>query len=81
MMSNLDVWAIQTDKSEMYDALDQIKTDGDVIIYSDLVCEFTVGGEEVKSRQFDTIVYSEQNDLLVMFMRKGQLQNRILRNI
>ena len=32
MNSNLDVWAIQTDKSEMYTALDQIKKDGDVII-------------------------------------------------
>ena len=27
MNSNLDVWAIQTDKSEMYTALDKIKKD------------------------------------------------------
>ena len=71
MNSNLDVWAIQSDKNEMYDALDQIKTDGDVIIYTNLVCEFTIGGEKVKSREFDTIVSSDQNDFLGMFMRKG----------
>lgn len=71
MNSNLDVWAIQTDKSEMYSALDQIKKDGDVILYTNLVCEFTVGGEKVKTREFDTIVSSDQNDFLGMFMRKG----------
>lgn len=71
MNSNLDVWAIQSDKSEMYTALDQIKTDGDVIIYTNLVCEFTIGNKIVKSREFDTIVVSDQNDFLGMFMRKG----------
>lgn len=71
MNSNLDVWAIQSDKSEMYTALDQIKKDGDVIIYTNLVCEFNVGNELVKSREFDKIVVSDQNDFLAMFMRKG----------
>lgn len=71
MNSNLDVWAIQSDKDEMYTALDQIKEDGDVIIYTNLVCEFTVGNEQVKSREFDTIVISDKNDFLAMFMRKG----------
>lgn len=71
MYSNLDVWAVQSDKNEMSVALDEIKEDGDVIIYSNLICEFKVGGEIVKSREFDTIVSSEKNDFIGMFMRKG----------
>lgn len=72
MNSNLDVWAIQTLPSELKTALDNLKTDKDIILFTNLLSKFNLGGQEITSRQFDTILYSEENDTLVMLMRGGE---------
>lgn len=71
MNSNLDVWAIQDDPNELYTALDQIK-EGLNIIYSNCICDFTVGENRVISRRFDTILYNEESDVLIMLMKNGK---------
>ena len=70
-MSNLDVWAIQYYPEELLTALTQIK-EGMNIIYSNLTCAFRIGSKEIKTRQFDTILYNEESDILIMLMRGGQ---------
>lgn len=72
MKSNLDVWAIQYLPSELKTALDNIKTDNDLILYTNLLCKFNLGNEAITSRQFDTALYSEENDVLVLLMRGGE---------
>ena len=71
MKSNLDVWAIQTDPTEIYTALEQVK-DGISIIYSNCTCNFKIGSQEIKNRQFDTFLYNEESDVLIMLMRGGK---------
>ena len=69
-MSNLDVWAIQYYPEELLTALTQIK-EGMNIIYSNLTCAFRIGSKDIKTRQFDTILYNEESDILIMLMRGG----------
>ncbi len=73
MNSNLDVWAIQSLPSELKTALDNIKTDNDIIIFTNVLSNFNLGGEKIVSRQFDTFLYSEENDILLMLMRGGEV--------
>lgn len=68
MQSNLDIWAVQDDPEEVITALDNIKTDNDIILYTNALCKFQIGNENITSRQFDTFLYSEENDILVMLM-------------
>ena len=70
MKSNLDVWAIQKYPDALYTALDQIKG-GTNIIYSNCTCNFKIGNQEVSARQFDTFLYNEESDILIMLMRDG----------
>lgn len=71
MKSNLDVWAIQYYPEELLTAMNQIK-DGINIIYSNLTCSFKIGNQEINTRQFDTILYNEESDVLIMLMRGGK---------
>lgn len=71
MNSNLDVWAIQYYPEELYTALNQIDK-GMSIIYSNLICNFKIGNQQVKTRQFDTALYNEESDILIMLMRGGK---------
>ena len=66
----LDLWAIQKYPNELYTALDNIKND--VIIFKNCICEFTIGKKRIKTRQFDTIIYSEESDTMIMLMRGGK---------
>lgn len=76
MKSNLDVWAIQSDPSELDTALNNIKKDGDLILYSELFCKFRLGNYEIQNRTFDTMLVSEENDLLVMLARGGAVSSK-----
>lgn len=66
----LDLWAIQKDPNELYIALDNIKND--VIIFKNCICVFKIGKKLVETRQFDTIIYSEESDTMIMLMRGGK---------
>ena len=71
MNTDLDVWAIQYYPEELYTALSKI-TGGISIIYSNCICDFTIDHEKIKSRQFDTVLYNEESDVLIMLMRGGK---------
>ena len=71
MRSNLDVWAIQFYPEELETALGKIE-DGMSIIYSNCTCNFKIGNQEIKNRQFDTFLYNEDSDVLIMLMRGGK---------
>ena len=73
MNSNLDVWAIQSNPEELRIALDNLKSDNDILLYTNLLCSFKIGEDNIIPRQFDTILYSEENDLLVILMRDGKV--------
>ena len=54
MNRNLDVWAIQKHPKALYTALENVKTDtGDLILFTNLECSFTLGGKKVQ-RSFET---------------------------
>ena len=71
MKSNLDVWAIQYYPEQLLTALSKIQ-DGMNIIYSNCICFFKVGDEIITNRQFDTILYNEESDILILLMRDGK---------
>jgi hypothetical protein len=69
--SNLDIWAIQTNKNELSTSLNTLHQTDDIIVYKNVITEFDIGSIPVKSREFDTIVSSEKNDFLGLFMHGG----------
>ena len=71
MKSNLDVWAIQYYPEALLTALSKIQ-EGMNIIYSNCVCHFKVGDEVITNREFDTILYNEESDILILLMRNGK---------
>lgn len=78
-MSNLDVWAIQYYPLELMNALKCI--DGGMnIIYSNLTCKFKVGNKSIDQRQFDTILYNKESDILIMLMRGGVAKKKDIIN-
>ena len=72
MNSNLDVWAIQHYPGELQTALSNILTDSkNNILFHNCVCSMELGGELFSSRQFDTMLYAEDSDTLILLMRDG----------
>ncbi len=67
-MKILDIWAIQLAPNELYTALKNIKSD--VTIFENLICEFNFNGK-ILNRQFDNLIYSEDDDTLILLMRSG----------
>ena len=68
MKSNLDIWAIQYYPEELYTALSNIK-DGLNIVYTNVNSEFKLGNKIVKGRFFDTFLYNEDSDIIIMLMK------------
>lgn len=70
MDHNLDVYAVQGIKDELAYSVSQIK-DGFNYIYSNLLCFFFVGDKEITTKRFDTILYNEESDILIMLLKGG----------
>ena len=70
MKSNLNVWAIQHNPEELKKALIHIKK-GFNYIYSNCMFNIQLGKQEIRSRQFDTFLYNQESDILIMLMRNG----------
>lgn len=68
MKSNLDIWAVQEDETEIQTALEQIK-DGLSIIYDKVTCEMMIGSNNVQNRLFDLFLYNEESDTFIMVMK------------
>lgn len=71
----LDVWSPQYNYQDIISALSGWKNEnveeGDTILFSNLRCTFNLGDRIVPSKQWDTFLYSPENDKLIMLMRDG----------
>lgn len=77
MNQDLDVWAVQSHPEELDVALDFIEKEGahDSLLYKNALCQFRIGTEEIRTKQFDTFLYTksrEEKDILIMLMRGGK---------
>lgn len=72
MLNNCDIWAIQYYPEVLQTALENIKTGEKVILYKNCSSKFKIGDKLISNRQFDTILYSEESDLLILLMRDGK---------
>ena len=70
MNHNLDVYAIQGIKEELAFSVSKIK-EGFNYIYSNLVCTFTIGNQKVTTKCFDTMLYNEESDILILLLKDG----------
>ena len=71
--SNLDVWAIQKYPEELSIALSNIKGDSkNNILFSNCSCDMRIGNKHV-NRNFDTMLYAEDSDTLVILMKDGKV--------
>lgn len=68
MKSNLDIWAVQEEKEEIFTALEQING-GLSIIYDKVACEMMIGSNNITNRLFDLFLYNEESDTLIMVMK------------
>lgn len=69
----LDVWAIQFCPENLKKALLNLKTDNDIVIFSNILSNLRIGKYVMVPRWFDACLYSAENDLLVMLMNGGQV--------
>ena len=71
-MTNLNIWAIQNEGKKLEKALDNVTKEGLNLLYRNCISKLTIGNNIEATRQFDTCLYSEVNDLLIMLMRNGE---------
>ncbi len=68
----LDIWAIQNYPNEIYTALKNIIND--VVIFKHLICKFKIGNKLVQTCLYDSVIYSEGSDTLIMLKRDGKAE-------
>ncbi len=66
----LDIWAIQNNPSEIYAALQNIKSD--VLIYKNVMCKFKIAGRNVKSLKYNDIIYSKDSDVVIFLLHSNK---------
>jgi len=70
MKSNLDVWAIQSNKDETREALRKVDKDYEGnILYLNCLCSFKIGKERITDKVFDACFYSEESDVVILFAK------------
>ena len=70
MKSNLDVWAVQSDKEETRTALKNVKKNSlGNILYLNCHCFFNIGNKKILHKDFDSCFYSEESDTVIFFER------------
>lgn len=72
MSKNLRIKAIQYNTEELYPTLDSL-TDGFNIIYSNLKSSIKLNGMRLTTRKFDTMLYNEEDNIIILLMRDGLL--------
>lgn len=80
MKSDLDVWAIQKHKDEMFTALKNIKKNSlGNILYLNCHCKFKIGDKKITNRTFDACFYSEDSDVVILFARRMVSEEEIVK--
>lgn len=72
MSNKLRVKAIQFYPEKLDSVLDSLN-DGFNIVYSNLKSSINLNGIKLKSRKFDTMLYNEEDNLMLLLMRGGSL--------
>ncbi len=73
--SNLDIWAVQEDGTEVFTALKNIKK-GLSIVYKNCCSRIRIGDYYVKSRLFDVALYNEEADVLILIMKNSPASSK-----
>ncbi len=81
MNNNPEIWAVQDSPKDLKRALNKITTDSDLIIFTNLLSRLQIGHQTVFSRKFDTALYSEDNNILIMLMKNGVSSVEEMRDI
>lgn len=80
MEKNLDIWAIQNIPTELDLAINNIKQDSKYnILYCNCACNFTVGNTFLTSKNFDTMFYSEDSDMIILLQKEGIVSSKDLK--
>lgn len=69
-MSNIRIKAIQYNTEDLYPALDALGN-GFNIVYSNLKSSINLNGIKFKNRKFDTMLYNEEDNVMILLMRNG----------
>lgn len=72
--SNLDIWAIQNDKEEFHDALKNVTSSRNNILFRNCLCTFKIEETDINVL-FDTMFYSEDSDVLILLKQNGALSS------
>ena len=67
-----DIWAIQHNPDEIYTALDGLEDSEDNTLYSNCISHLQVGNT-VLCIQYNTALFNEKNERLVLVMKEGPL--------
>lgn len=78
--SNLDVWAVQKYPDELNKALATLVKPDEMILYTDLFCDFQIGKTRVETKQFHTALESKANDVLILFADDPKVSREELQN-
>ncbi len=76
--SNLDVWAIQSLKEEIHNALANVTSSSTNILFRNCLCTFKIEDTNMNIL-FDTMFYGEDSDTLILLMRNGALTDQELK--
>jgi len=76
--SNLDIWAIQKVREEINDALENVTSSIKNILFRNCLCTFRIESYDINVL-FDTMLYAEDSDTLVLLMRNGSLTSQELK--
>ena len=70
MKSNLNIYAIQNDIEEFDFALSKVDK-GINYIYSNCTYDLKIGWNKIKRKKFDTFLYNEESDTIILLLKNG----------
>lgn len=71
--SNLDVYAIQKYPEELSILKEVLQKEDDLILYTDLFCDFQIGNKNIETKQFNAALESKANDALILFQTTDEV--------
>ena len=64
----LDIKAVQSSKEELFNALNDLKTN-DIVIFENAIIELKIGEKKITDKIFDCVIYSEESGRMVLIMK------------
>lgn len=69
----LDIWAVQSDKNELYAALSNIKYD-DVVVFENIFVNLRINNKLIRNILFNTAIFSEKSDVLILISNNSPVK-------